>query len=87
MRRAATWKGTEMSEAWRVSPVLGVRNVHRAVDYYTEVLGFVVKTDIPVGTYRFLTVVAPDEPAGMELLQKILLGGGLQCSVFPLTYC
>ena len=39
-----------------------------ALAFYTEVLGFVKKTDVPVGAYRFLTVTAPDEPEGMELL-------------------
>jgi hypothetical protein len=31
-------------------------------------LGFVKKNDIPLGQYRWLTVVAPDEPNGVELL-------------------
>ena len=36
--------------------------------FYTEVLGFVTSKDIPLGTFRFLTVAAPDEATGMELL-------------------
>ncbi|NJP31987.1 VOC family protein [Micromonospora thermarum] len=40
----------------------------RALRFYTEVLGFVKKTDVPVGEYRWLTVVSPDEPGGVELL-------------------
>ncbi|MDO3701735.1 VOC family protein [Micromonospora sp. C28SCA-DRY-2] len=39
-----------------------------ALRFYTEVLGFVKKTDVPVGEYRWLTVVSPDEPDGVELL-------------------
>ena len=40
----------------------------KALKFYTEVLGFVKKRDIPVGEFRFLTVVSPEEPDGTELL-------------------
>lgn len=40
----------------------------KALKFYTEVLGFVKKQDIPLGTARFLTVVSPEEPEGTELL-------------------
>jgi predicted enzyme related to lactoylglutathione lyase len=40
----------------------------KALKFYTEVLGFVKKTDIPVGQYKWLTVVSPEEPDGTELL-------------------
>lgn len=40
----------------------------KALRFYTEVLGFVKKTEIPVGDDRWLTVVSPDDPAGTELL-------------------
>lgn len=40
----------------------------KALRFYTDVLGFVKKTDVPVGEYRWLTVVSPDEPNGVELL-------------------
>jgi catechol 2,3-dioxygenase-like lactoylglutathione lyase family enzyme len=40
----------------------------RALQFYTEMLGFVAKTDVPVGEYRWLTVVGPGEPDGVELL-------------------
>lgn len=39
-----------------------------ALRFYTEVLGFVKKTDVPVGEHRWLTVVSPDQPDGVELL-------------------
>ena len=39
-----------------------------ALRFYTEVLGFQVKHDIPVGDHRWLTVVSPDAPDGVELL-------------------
>ncbi|QKJ20999.1 VOC family protein [Microbacterium hominis] len=40
----------------------------KALAFYTEKLGFVVKNDIPLGEFRWLTVVGPDEPSGTELL-------------------
>ncbi|HEU5241424.1 MAG TPA: VOC family protein [Ornithinibacter sp.] len=40
----------------------------KALDFYTRVLGFVKKTDIPLGEYRWLTVVSPDDTDGVELL-------------------
>ena len=39
----------------------------RALRFYTDVLGFVKKTDVTQGPYRWLTVVSPDEPDGVEL--------------------
>jgi predicted enzyme related to lactoylglutathione lyase len=39
------------------------------VKFYTEVLGFVKKRDIPLGSgARWITVVSPEEPDGTELL-------------------
>lgn len=40
----------------------------KALAFYTDVLGFVKKQDIPFGESRWLTVVSPDEPDGTELL-------------------
>jgi catechol 2,3-dioxygenase-like lactoylglutathione lyase family enzyme len=40
----------------------------KALRFYTDVLGFVKKTDIPMGHARWLTVVAPDDPDGTELV-------------------
>jgi len=40
----------------------------KALTFYTEVLGFVKKNDIPVGEFKWLTVVSPEEPDGVELL-------------------
>jgi catechol 2,3-dioxygenase-like lactoylglutathione lyase family enzyme len=39
-----------------------------ALKFYTDVLGFAKKTDVPVGEARWLTVVSPEEPDGTELL-------------------
>lgn len=40
----------------------------KALAFYTEKLGFVKKHDVPVGEFKWLTVVSPDEPDGVELL-------------------
>ena len=40
----------------------------KALKFYTEILGFVKKTDITAGEFRWLTVVSPEEPEGTELL-------------------
>ena len=45
-----------------------VTDQEKALKFYTEVLGFVKKSDIPVGEYKWLTVVSPDDPDGAELL-------------------
>ena len=39
-----------------------------ALDFYTSVLGFEKKTDIPVGEDSYLTVVSQEDPTGPELL-------------------
>ena len=46
-----------------------VDNQEKALRFYTDVLGFVKKNDIPLGgNARWLTVVSPDDPEGTELL-------------------
>jgi catechol 2,3-dioxygenase-like lactoylglutathione lyase family enzyme len=40
----------------------------KAQRFYTDVLGFVAKEDVSLGEYRWLTVVSPDDPDGIELL-------------------
>ncbi|MFD8706340.1 VOC family protein [Kitasatospora sp. NPDC059648] len=40
----------------------------KALRFYTEVLGFVKKEEVPLGEYRWLTVVSPEQPDGTELL-------------------
>ncbi len=40
----------------------------KALTFYTDVLGFVKKEDVPVGEAKWLTVVSPEEPDGTELL-------------------
>ena len=45
-----------------------VDDQEKALRFYTDVLGFVKKTEVPVGDALWLTVVSPDEPDGTELL-------------------
>ena len=51
---------------------LKVTSIHvddqeKALRFYTDVLGFVKKTDVTQGPYRWLTVVSAEEPDGVEL--------------------
>ena len=69
----------------------------KALKFYTEVLGFVKKTDVPAGMYRWLTVVSPEGPADVELLlepnenpaarayQKAIYGQGIPATMFKVT--
>jgi catechol 2,3-dioxygenase-like lactoylglutathione lyase family enzyme len=45
-----------------------VDDQEKALRFYTEVLGFVKKHDVPVGEDRWLTVVSPQDPDGTELV-------------------
>ena len=66
----------------------------KALDFYTGKLGFVVKHDIPLGEHRWLTLVSPEEPDGVELLlepnahpasqdfQKALMADGIPFTAF-----
>lgn len=49
-----------------VSSIL-VDDQAKALRFYTEVLGFQVHTEIPMGEHRWLTVTAPHDPHGMQL--------------------
>ena len=40
----------------------------KALDFYTRILRFKVKNDVPMGEHRWLTVVSPEDPDGTELL-------------------
>jgi catechol 2,3-dioxygenase-like lactoylglutathione lyase family enzyme len=40
----------------------------KALRFYTEKLGFKKKTEVPLGEYRWLTVVSPEAPDGTELV-------------------
>ncbi|MCE8429665.1 MAG: SRPBCC domain-containing protein [Candidatus Methanoperedens sp.] len=66
----------------------------KALKFYTEVLGFVKKQDFPVGEFKWLTVVSPEEPDGTELVlepmgfppartyQKELFDAGIPLTAF-----
>jgi catechol 2,3-dioxygenase-like lactoylglutathione lyase family enzyme len=45
-----------------------VEDQARALAFYTGVLGFVKKQDLPVGRFRWLTLVSALDPDGVELL-------------------
>ncbi len=74
-----------------------VSDQDRALKFYTEILGFVKKTDIPAGEARWLTVVSAEQPDGPELLleptgfapartfQKALFDAGIPLTSFAVT--
>jgi len=45
-----------------------VKDQEKALQFYTGALGFVKKSDISAGQYRWLTVVSPEEPDGTQLV-------------------
>jgi catechol 2,3-dioxygenase-like lactoylglutathione lyase family enzyme len=45
-----------------------VDDQQKALEFYTRLLGFVLKEDIPLGEFRWLTLVSPGDPDGTELL-------------------
>lgn len=45
-----------------------VDDQEKALKFYTDVLGFVKKTDVPAGEYRWLTVASREGPEDIELL-------------------
>ena len=73
---------------------LMVENQDAALDFYTTILGFVKKEDIPMGTYRWLTVTSPEGAEGVELVlepmafppsktfQKVLFEAGVPATAF-----
>jgi predicted enzyme related to lactoylglutathione lyase len=51
----------------KLSSIL-VDDQEKALRFYTEVLGFKKKNDVPVGKFRWLTVVSPEDTNGTELV-------------------
>ena len=45
-----------------------VENQDKALDFYTKKLGFKEKQNVPVGDFKWITVVSPDNENGTELL-------------------
>jgi catechol 2,3-dioxygenase-like lactoylglutathione lyase family enzyme len=44
-----------------------VDDQEKALRFYTDVLGFVKKNEVDLGEFRWLTVVAADDPDGVEI--------------------
>ncbi|MCB9763940.1 MAG: VOC family protein [Alphaproteobacteria bacterium] len=71
-----------------------VDDQRKALDFYTRVLGFEKKHDIPLGEHAWLTVVSPSEPEGTELVlepdahpavkpfKQALVEDGIPCASF-----
>ena len=49
-----------------------VDNQDKALKFYTDILGFVKKTEIPMGEHKWLTVVSKEEQDGVELVLEPL---------------
>ena len=48
---------------------VSIDNIDKAIKFYTEVLGFILKRDIPLGDdARWVTVVSAEDPNGVELV-------------------
>lgn len=71
-----------------------VEDQDKALEFYSEKLGFVKKEDVPVGEFRWITLVSPDEQDGTELLlepnnhpaakeyQKKIFADGIPATMF-----
>ena len=77
----------------KITSVL-VNDQDRALAFYTEKLGFIKKTEVPIGEHKWLTVVSPEAPDEVELLlepmgfppariyQKALFDAGIPLTAF-----
>jgi predicted enzyme related to lactoylglutathione lyase len=73
---------------------LFVQDQSKALEFYSEKLGFVKKEDVPVGDYRWITIVSPEDQGGTELLlepnvhpaakeyQKKIFADGIPATMF-----
>ncbi|MDF0727116.1 VOC family protein [Cytobacillus sp. S13-E01] len=71
-----------------------VQDQDTALKFYSEILGFVKKHDVPTGEFRWITLVSPSDPEGTELLlepnnhpaakeyQKKLFAEGIPVTMF-----
>ncbi len=71
-----------------------VQDQDKALEFYTVILGFVKKHDVPSGEFRWITLVSPDDQDGTELLlepndhpaakeyQKKLFADGIPVTMF-----
>ncbi|MBC6973465.1 VOC family protein [Bacillus sp. Xin] len=74
-----------------------VQDQDKALEFYSEKLGFVKKEDVPVGKFRWITLVSPDDQGGTELLlepnehpaakeyQKKIFAEGIPATMFSVT--
>jgi catechol 2,3-dioxygenase-like lactoylglutathione lyase family enzyme len=74
-----------------------VDDQEKALQFYTEKLGFIKKQDIPMGEFRWLSVVSPEVPDGVELVlepdqnpaskafKKALLEQGIPYTMFNVS--
>jgi len=73
---------------------LFVKDQDQALEFYTAILGFIKKTEIPMGEHKWLTVVSKEEQDGVELVlepmafppagvyQKALFEAGIPATAF-----
>jgi catechol 2,3-dioxygenase-like lactoylglutathione lyase family enzyme len=66
----------------------------KALRFYRDILGFKLKHDIPLGAHRWLTLVSPEQPDGVELVlepdqhpaarpfKSALVADGIPCTSF-----
>lgn len=71
-----------------------VQDQDKALKFYSEKLGFIKKEDVPVGKFRWITLVSPDDQDGTELLlepnehpaakeyQKKIFADGIPATMF-----
>jgi catechol 2,3-dioxygenase-like lactoylglutathione lyase family enzyme len=76
---------------------LFVNDQDKALNFYSETLGFVKKHDVPVGEFRWISLVSPENQDGTELIlepnenpiakdyQKKLLEQGIPATMFGVT--
>ncbi|MFD4372871.1 VOC family protein [Streptomyces sp. NPDC058486] len=74
-----------------------VDDQERALRFYTDVLGFALKHDVPIGADRWITVVSPEDPDGTELVlepsghpavppyKQALVADGIPATSFAVT--
>ncbi len=74
--------------------IIKVDDQEKALSFYTRVVGFVKKLDVPIGAFRWLTVFSPEGAEGVELVlepnsppparaaQKALYDGGFPAALF-----
>ncbi|MGP4081201.1 VOC family protein [Pseudalkalibacillus sp. R45] len=71
-----------------------VQDQDKALEFYSEKLGFIKKEDVPAGEFRWITLVSPEEQDGTELLlepndhpaakeyQKKIVADGIPATMF-----